>query len=149
MLAFCFWAACMPAQAAALNDRSLIPPMSVTMQACAALPPPALAPALAPPPLLAGGLPQAAAASTRPPTTRTLSSRIPRTGRKTISLPHHTRIVAVPTAGSVRQTPDTDAVPPAAGPGPLSGRDQVVSGEPGRAAPHDHQKTATPALTRT
>src|SRR2546421_2102987 len=84
MLLFFALAACMPAHAAALNDRSLMPPMSVTMQACAALPP-ALAPPLAPL-LLAGGLPQAAAASTRPPTARTPTSRMPRTGRKTISL---------------------------------------------------------------
>src|SRR2546430_7155524 len=84
MLPFFPLAACMPAHAAALNDRSLTPPMSVTMQACAALPP-ALAQPLAPL-LLAGGLPQAAAASTRPPTARTPTSRMPRTGRKTISL---------------------------------------------------------------
>src|SRR2546421_4604781 len=127
MLLFFALAACMPAHAAALNDRSLMPPMSVTMQACAALPP-ALAPLLAPL-LLAGGFPQAAAASTRPPTARTPTSRIPRTGRKTISLPCPHRIVAVvPTAGSVRQTADSHLVRLNEGFGPLCQRDQVVSG---------------------
>src|SRR2546423_4399862 len=126
MLLFFALAACMPAHAAALKAGSLMPPMSVTMQACAALPP-ALAPLLAPL-LLAGGLPQAAAASTRPPTARTPTSRIPRTGRKTISLPCPHRLVAVvPTAGIERHTADSYLVRRNGGFGPLAQRDQVQS----------------------
>ncbi|BFU42285.1 hypothetical protein KRMM14A1004_05220 [Krasilnikovia sp. MM14-A1004] len=79
LLAFCA-AACMPAQAEALNDRSSIPPVSVTMQAwydAAVLEPPLG--------LLSGALPQAAAASVSPPAARTATIRFPRTGRKTLS----------------------------------------------------------------
>src|SRR5947209_20487515 len=109
MLPFFAFAACMPAHAAALNDRSLSPPMSVTMQACAALPP-ALAPLLAPL-LLAGGLPQAAAASTRLPTATTPSSRIRRTARQTISLPcHHAPLRRPQLPGAYARPPTTTAI---------------------------------------
>src|SRR2546428_5829004 len=105
MFEFCVCAACIPAHAAALKDRSLMPPVSVTMQACAALPPVPADP-LAPVFLLAGGLPQPAAASTKPPTARAPTNLIPRTGRKTTSFsaaPHHR---GIPTPGSVRLPAD-------------------------------------------
>src|SRR2546423_405047 len=92
MLPFCLFAACIPAQAEALNDRSLMPPISVTMQACVAFPPPGapLAPLL-----LAGGLPQAPAASTRPPTALPPTTPTPRPGRKPPPLPLRHRVIAV------------------------------------------------------
>src|SRR3954469_10777351 len=75
------WAACIPAQADALKDRSSMPPVSVTMQAEYA------AAALEPLPLgvLSGAFPQAAAASVRPPAARAATIRFPVTGRKTPS----------------------------------------------------------------
>src|SRR5689334_19506100 len=77
----------MPAQAEALNDRSSMPPVSVTMHALYA------AAVLAPPPLgldAGGGLPQAAAESVSPPAARIATICFPRTGRKTPLLPLHT-----------------------------------------------------------
>src|SRR5262245_9931634 len=100
MLGFCAFAACRPAQAEALKDRSLMPPVSVTMQAWTCLPV-----GLAPLPALlsAGGLPHAAAASTRPPTTSAPYNLIPRAWRKTDLLPHGTaERGALRSSGTVR-----------------------------------------------
>src|SRR5438552_17051822 len=90
MLLFAWPAACRPAHAEALKDRSLRPPVSVTMQACT-LVPLALAAGLAPPELFfAGGLPQAAAARTRPRTASPPTSLIPRACPRPISPPPRT-----------------------------------------------------------
>src|SRR5262249_52951504 len=89
MFGFCAFAACIPAHAEALKDRSLMPPVSVTMQACVCLP---AGLAALPAPLFAGGLPHAATASTRPPTTSAPYNLIPRAWRKTDLLPHGTAV---------------------------------------------------------
>src|SRR4029450_6814780 len=70
----------MPAQADALNERSSMPPVSVTMHAVYA------AAALDPLPLgVSGALPQAAAVSVSPPAARIPTIRFPVTGRNTPS----------------------------------------------------------------
>src|SRR5262245_3992808 len=80
---FAFWscAASMPFHAEALKDRSLIPPVSVTMHACIALPAPAVG--VAPP--FDGALPQLAEASTSPPSATAPTILIPPERRKMIS----------------------------------------------------------------
>src|SRR5215813_12959799 len=83
MFEFCAAASCMPFHAEALKERSLIPPVSVTMHACVLLP--AFGAALAP--VLDGALPQPAAARTSPPIAMTPSNFIPPAGRKMISFP--------------------------------------------------------------
>src|SRR5690349_23479705 len=88
----------MPAQAEALNDRSSMPPVSVTMHALYA------AAVLAPPPLgldAGGGLPQAAAESVSPPAARIATICFPRTGRKTPSF-HCAPHLRGTSSGSVR-----------------------------------------------
>src|SRR5258707_1505651 len=97
MFEFCAAESCMPFHAEALKDRSLIPPVSVTMHACVLLP--AFGAELAP--VFDGALPRPAAANTRPLTAMTPSNFIPPAGRKMISFPlQRRRITAAPTPGA-------------------------------------------------
>src|SRR5574342_1023501 len=83
MLEFWAFAACRPFHAEVLNERSSMPPMSVTIQATyfgAGVPPPGG--------VVLGFEPHAAAANVSPPTAIAATSRIPRAERKRVSPSH-------------------------------------------------------------